>query len=157
MNREGFTLVEVLISVFILCLILIYVVGIYSGIIHTSRDEEMRILALNQNIKVIEQLKDKYYSSGDSMTLFHEYTYSEDLYGDGVLYETSVCPEKINIVSDEENIDDGIYKVTYGSDDLVGRAGSNSELYRVEVKTKVRGKSIKGTDMVVYLSPVRKE
>lgn len=157
MNREGFTLVEVLISIFILCLILIYVVGIYSGIIYTSRDEEMRILALNQNIKVIEQLKDKYYSSGDSMTLFQEYTYSEDLYGDGVLYETSIIPEKITFVSDEDDIENDKYKIAFGSEDLVWGAGSNSELYRVTVETKVRGKSIKGTDMVVYLSPVRKE
>lgn len=156
MKNKGFTLYEVIFCLVLTSLIFVFVIEVYPKTTYQSRLEDFRLIALSQNIKTIEQIKDKYYSTGDSINLFKEYTYGGSTYGIGVLYETYVTFEKITFTKDIDNKINGFYKVTYGSDDLAWREGSTSELYRVTVDTTVAGRRLPGTEMTVYLSPVRR-
>ena len=152
MDNKGFTLVEILISVVILSLIIIFVVTIYSSVIHSSRVEEERLIVMTHNIGVIESLKEIYYSTGNSNVLMRAYEFSDELYAGDSLYETSVIAEKVMFVDELTGDGELEYKLTEGSNDLTWRPGSGSEIYKVTVETRIRGKKVPGTDIVTYLS-----
>lgn len=164
MDNKGFTLIEMVVSVAVISLVIVFAVTIYTATIHSSRVDEERLIVLSHNISVLEQLKEMYYSTGDNGVLLREYEFSEELFGNGVLYETYVNTKRIIFTDDEDMYDDIDYeddiiivgdekhKLAFGSSDLAWRSGSSSELYRVDVETRVRGRKVPGTEVVAYLS-----